>query len=175
MLVGEITVQFQVLKPFKDKSRVRVNIRSCIVSYKRRSNEIKYKFSNKTQTLLPGCRKSVSFFIPKGCLWSHQSTRGVRAPRGEWELMLPILMLSFCVCFFFTHLLPSSICSVLSSSLVQHKGMNFCMRSNMRYLGVNNWCTWPLQYLFPKEEFVQNSSCVTKFEDRHCPSTFVLD
>lgn len=82
---------------------------------------------------------------------------------------------SFCVCFFFTHLLPSSICSVLSSSLVQHKGMNFCMRSNMRYLGVNNWCTWPLQYLFPKEEFVQNSSCVTKFEDRHCPSTFVLD
>lgn len=86
-------------------------------------------------------------FDTEGSLWSHQSMCSARIqprrarPRGfHADVVFFFFLLSFFFFFYPIHLLLSRICSHLSSNSVQHRGMNFPMRSNMRYLALKYWC-----------------------------------
>lgn len=96
--------------------------------------------------------------IPSINVWSENSAE--ESETSWFSCWCVLFFLSFFFLFFSLSTFFSRIFSHLSSNLVQHKGMNFRMRSNMRYLALNYGCIYnvsPPQWIFPEKGFVQIS------------------
>lgn len=159
------------IKIIQGQSRTAVNSSNSLFIKKKRGSKFSNGNTHSTQkgdacqSLLLGFgANQISLFIVKVACDPINQREDWGCSREEQYLMVLILMLFFSFFFYPSTSFHVSVPISLPTRFNIREWI-FRMRSNMRCVGLNYWClsTWPLQWLFPQEGFVQISASSSHF------------